>query len=262
MTSRRRREAEQARKIECEQSARNTPPIPKKKAKGPLEPQTAAQAAYIESMLGNRITFGLGPAGVGKTYCAGRTAARMLKEGKVEKIILSRPAIEAGQPMGFLPGDIDEKMAPYMAAYGPAFTDELGSGSFEYYTSYKVIETVPLSFMQGRSWDDPTIVLLDEAQNSTPFEMKMFLTRLGVGATLIIDGDPKQQAPALNGKSGLIDGLERTRYIRGVGSVRFTHDDIVRDPLVKKILMAYEEGIEEGDGNEHELPQFITGGVH
>ncbi len=262
MSSRRRREAETARKIEAEQLARKDQPVRRKKAKPPLKPQTDAQAHYLSCIENCRITFGLGPAGVGKTYCAGRTAARMLKEKTIEKIVLSRPAVEAGQPMGFLPGDVDEKMAPYIAAYGPAFTDELGSGSFEYYTSNSIIEVVPLSFMQGRSWDEPTIVLLDEAQNSSVFEMKMFLTRLGKGAKLIIDGDPRQIAPALNGQSGLIDGLKRTRYIKGVGVAEFTHDDIVRDPLVKDILLAYGDFEEGTEVEAHDLPQFIIGDRH
>ncbi|MBV6638397.1 MAG: PhoH family protein [Mameliella sp.] len=256
MASRRRREAKVAREIHNEQKARQDPPLPKPPKAPPLEPMTAAQAAYITSIEHERITFGLGPAGVGKTYCAGRVAARMLKNRDVEKIVLSRPAVEAGQPMGFLPGDVDEKMAPYMAAYGPAFIDELGQGSFEYYTQYNVIEVVPLSFMQGRSWDRPSIVLLDEAQNSTPFEMKMFLTRIGKAARLVIDGDPRQKA--INGQSGLIDGLKRTRYIPGVGVAEFTHDDIVRDDIVREILLAYED---EGSTEiaHDRLPGFITG---
>jgi phosphate starvation-inducible PhoH-like protein len=140
--------------------------------------------------------------------------------------------------------------------------DELGSGSFEYYLSNSIIEIVPLSFMQGRSWDDPAIVLLDEAQNSSVFEMKMFLTRIGKGAKLVIDGDPRQIAPALRGQSGLIDGLRRTRYIPGVGVAEFTHDDIVRDDIVKDILLAYGDHEEGTQGEACELPGFITGDEH
>lgn len=247
---------------QAEAEARSVSPIPSQKpVRDRLKPQTDAQKAYINSIKHNRITWGFGPAGVGKTYCASRVAGQELKEGIISRIILTRPAVEASESIGFLPGDLNEKMAPYIASYGRGFADELGSSSFEYYMRHSIIEVVPLNFMQGRSFDEPTLVLLDEAENATPMEMKMFLTRMGKGARLVIDGDPKQKM--IKGKSGLIDGFMRTRYIRGVGSVEFTRNDIVREPLIKEILAAYEDENEERGEQENELdlPSFITGGI-
>lgn len=248
-------------------------PVPKSKPSVPLEPKTEAQRHYISSIMHNRITFAVGPAGVGKTYVAARMAADLLKAGKIEKIFLTRPAIEAGSPIGFLKGTMEEKMDPYIASYGRGFADGLGEGHLQYHlqAEYGKIEIVPLNFMQGRSFDKPCIVLADEMQNSTQFEMKMLTTRLGKGATLVIDGDPKQIAPALKDKSGLIDGMNKLSYIKQIGSVEFTRGDIVRDGLVREILDAYEaedsetnsadksSGRIESGESEFELPGFIRG---
>lgn len=260
MSSKRRTRRQQIEQKEAE--TKLVSPVPSQKpVRERLKPQTDAQKAYINSIKHNRITWGFGPAGVGKTYCAARVAGQELKEGIISRIILTRPAVEASGSIGYLPGDLNEKMAPYIASYGRGFADELGSSSFEYYMRHSIIEVVPLNFMQGRSFDEPTLVLLDEAENATPMEMKMFLTRIGKGARLVIDGDPKQKM--IKGKSGLIDGYMRTRYIRGVGTVEFTRDDIVREPIIKEILAAYEDEDQTGDKTEYELdlPSFITGGT-
>jgi len=254
--SKRRRDQKKA-DYRPELETKGAPSVPKCKAKGPLEPMTEAQRHYISSIRHNRITWGIGPAGVGKTYVAARVASDMLRNKEISKIILTRPAIEAGASIGFLPGELEDKMAPYIASYGRGFGDGLGGGSFAYYMQYKIIEVVPLNFMQGRSFDEPTLVLLDEAENATPAEMKMFLTRMGAGATMIIDGDPKQTM--IRGQSGLIDGVQKTRYIHGVGVVEFDRDDIVRDPMIKEILNAYECEPENDDGDAAlGLPSFIT----
>jgi phosphate starvation-inducible PhoH-like protein len=259
MSSKQRRTRRQQQQAEVEMEARAVSPVPSQQPLGKrLEAKTQAQKEYISSIKHHRITWGIGPAGVGKTYVAARTAAAALKAGEITQIILSRPAVEASNSIGFLKGDMDEKMAPYIASYGRGFADELGSAQTEYYMKNRVIETVPLNFMQGRSFDEPTLVLLDEAENATPQEMKMFLTRMGTGARLVIDGDPEQTM--IKGHSGLIDGYKRTRYIRGVGAVIFTRDDIVREPLIKEILAAYEDrDSEEEDG--FDLPSFISGDV-
>lgn len=234
------------KRVECQSNleAIGAPPVPNARAKGKLEAKTEAQRRYINSIRHSRITFGIGPAGVGKTYVAARVASEMYKSGEIEKIILTRPAVESGQSIGFLPGELEEKMAPYIASYGRGFGDGLGEGHFLYLMKYKIIEVVPLNFMQGRSFDIPTLVLFDEAENATPAEMKMFLTRMGEGARMVIDGDPKQKM--IRSKSGLIDGVDKTRYIKGVDVVEFSRDDIVRDPMIKEILDAY-EGEDDGD---------------
>lgn len=231
--------------------------------KSPLVPKTAKQREYISSLRHNKITFGIGPAGVGKTYVAARVASDMLLKKDIEKIYLTRPAVEAGRPIGFLKGTMEEKMAPYIAAYGQGFNDGLGHGHFEYLMRTEKIEIVPLNFMQGRSFDEPSMVLFDEAQNATVEEMKMFLTRLGEGARYAIDGDPKQCMLPSNTKSGLIDGFKRICYLDTVGSVEFTRDDIVRHGLVRLILDAYDNDIDSADsdeGQQFEFPSFITDG--
>jgi phosphate starvation-inducible protein PhoH and related proteins len=229
-------------------------PLPRRAASStPLNPKTAAQADYIASIKRNQVTFGIGPAGVGKTYLAARIAGEMLAMKHVRKIVLTRPAVESGRSIGYLPGELEEKMAPYIASYGPGFRDAMGQGTFEYHLAKKSIEIVPLNFMQGLSWDEPTIALFDEAENATPEEMKMFLTRIGEQARVVIDGDPEQTM--IRGKSGLIDGAKRLRYLKKVGIVEFTRDDIVRSGLVREILDAYDDPDKAED--QFELPGFL-----
>lgn len=228
--------------------------------KEPLVPKTEAQRIYASSVRHNTITFGVGPAGVGKTYVAARIAAEEFLSGKIRKIYLTRPAVESGQSIGFLPGEMEEKMAPYMSAYGPGFRDGFGpqmKAMFE----HGHIEIVPLNFIQGRSFDEPCIILFDEAQNATQDEMKMALTRLGEGARMVIDGDPKQCMLGLKSKSGLIDALKKISYIQHVGSVEFTNDDIVRSGIVREIINAYESRDEQDEDDQiNELPDWIKGG--
>lgn len=233
--------------------------VPKQKGKGPLSPKNTAQADYISSIKRKTITFGLGPAGAGKTYVASRIAARMLLDREVDKILLTRPAVEAGRPIGFLPGELEEKMAPYVASYRRGFVDELGEGHYEYLVRAKRIDISPLNFMQGLSWDDPTIVLFDEAENATPKEMKMFLTRIGENARVVISGDETQSM--ISGKSGMIDSVERIGHLKEVGVVRFTRADIVRSGVVRKILDCYDDAITE-QKSLFDLPEFITNGVN
>lgn len=235
------------------------PPRPSPR-KGPLKPKTEAQRLYISAMAHARITFGIGPAGTGKTYCAARVAADALLTKSIQKIYLTRPAVEAGRPIGFLKGTMEEKMAPYIAAYGQGFNDGFGQGHFEYFMTNEKIEIVPLNFMQGRSFDEPCMVLFDEAQNATVEEMKMFLTRIGQGARMVIDGDPAQIMLDSRSKSGLIDGFERIRYLRGVSAIQFDREDIVRDGIVREILDAYDDTRETIEGDDQlDLPGFITG---
>jgi len=196
------------------------------------------------------------------TYVSARVASHMLLNKEIEKIYLTRPAVESGRPIGFLKGTMEEKMAPYIAAYGQGFRDGLGQGHFEYLMRTEQIEIVPLNFMQGRSFDELSMVLFDEAQNSTVEEMKMFLTRLGEGARYCIDGDPQQCMLGSHVKSGLIDGYERICYLDTVDSVIFTRDDIVRHGLVRLILDAYDTETNSADSREteiSELPSFISG---
>ncbi|MDX5412892.1 MAG: PhoH family protein [Rhodobacterales bacterium] len=232
-----------------------TPPRPARAAK-PLEPMNDTQKAYISSIHHNRITFGIGPAGTGKTYIAARIAAQQLREKKIERIYLSRPAVESGRSIGFLKGTLEEKMQPYMAAFGQAFRDGLGEGHFEYHMRMGRIEILPINFIQGRSLDEKCYLLVDEAQNTTPEEMKMILTRIGKGARFVITGDPQQKM--IPGKSGLIDGLRKIRYLESIGVAEFSRSEIVRDDLVQHILNAYDE--ENGEEEvQLDLPGFITG---
>lgn len=237
------------------------PPLPRSRPKAKLAPKTEAQRKYISSIRHNKITFGIGPAGVGKTYAAARIAAENMLEKRIEKIYLTRPAVEAGRPIGFLKGTMEEKMAPYIAAYGQGFNDGMGQGHFEYMLKAERIEIVPLNFMQGRSFDEPCIVLADEMQNATVAEMKMLLTRIGDGARMVIDGDPRQIMLPRNVQSGLIDAHKRLCYLDQVDAVEFTRGDIVRSGLVRQILDAYDESEQDSDDQEVqiELPGFITG---
>lgn len=260
------RQPKKIRRVNTDLSMLHSEPVAPKapsKPKSHLQPKTNAQRQYVSSIHHNKITFGIGPAGVGKTYVAARVASDMLLRKEIQKVYLTRPAVEAGRAIGFLKGTMEEKMAPYIAAYGPGFNDGMGQGHFEYMLHTGKIEIVPLNFMQGRSFDEPSMVLFDEAQNSTVEEMKMFLTRLGEGARYVIDGDPRQCMLPKYTTSGLLDGYKRISYLDTVGSVEFTRDDIVRHGLVRLILDAYDTDLNSADDQEAEqleLPKFITDG--
>lgn len=201
-------------------------------------PRSSTQADYIQALVKNELVVGLGPAGTGKTYLAVAAAATMLVEGKVDRIILSRPAVEAGENLGFLPGDMRDKVDPYLrplydALYdmlpGPQVTRSLESGE---------IEIAPLAFMRGRTLSN-SFVILDESQNATPMQMKMFLTRMGENSRMVITGDPSQIDLPFGAKSGLKDAMEILPKVRGVDIIRFGEEDVVRHDMVTRIVKAY-----------------------
>ncbi len=202
-------------------------------AKGP------AQRAYVEILKQNDIVFAVGPAGTGKTYLAMAMAVRALLERQVRRIILTRPAVEAGERLGFLPGTLEEKVDPYLRPLHDALGDMLEPERRERYMTEGTIEVAPLAFMRGRTLNDAFIVL-DEAQNTTPEQMKMFLTRMGFGSKAVITGDPSQTDLPRGQRSGLVDSLELVAGIRGIGRVDFTDTDVVRHPLVAALIRAYD----------------------
>ena len=204
-----------------------------------IAPRSAMQAAYVRAMREHELVFGLGPAGTGKTYLAVAAAIDLLMAGKVERIILSRPAVEAGERLGFLPGDLREKVDPYLRPIFDALNDMLPADQLQKRLASGEIEVAPLAFMRGRTLAH-AFVILDEAQNTTPVQMKMFLTRLGEGARMVVTGDPTQVDLPPATRSGLADALEALRGVDDVGIVHFTEKDVVRHPLVARIVGAYE----------------------
>ena len=204
-----------------------------------VEPRSPAQAAYVEALLENDLVFGLGPAGTGKTYLAVAVAVAHFLEGRVDKIILSRPAVEAGERLGFLPGDMKEKVDPYMQPLYDALNDFLPSKQVSKLIEEKVIEIAPLAFMRGRTLSH-AFVILDEAQNATTMQMRMFLTRLGEGSSMAINGDTSQIDLPRGVLSGLVEAEKVLRGVEGIGFTRFTAKDVIRHPMVAKIVRAYE----------------------
>jgi phosphate starvation-inducible PhoH-like protein len=201
--------------------------------------RSAAQALYIKAMREHELVLGLGPAGTGKTYLAVAAAVDLLMTGQVERIILSRPAVEAGERLGFLPGDLREKVDPYLRPLFDALNDMLPADQIAKRMSSGEIEVAPLAFMRGRTLAR-AFVILDEAQNTTAMQMKMFLTRLGEGSRMVVTGDPTQVDLPPQTRSGLVDALEAINGVEGVSMVRFSEKDVVRHPLVAKIVGAYE----------------------
>jgi phosphate starvation-inducible PhoH-like protein len=216
-----------------------------------IAPRSAAQAQYVKAMREHALVFGLGPAGTGKTYLAVAAAIDLLMAGKVERIILSRPAVEAGERLGFLPGDLREKVDPYLRPIFDALNDMLPADQLQKRLGSGEIEVAPLAFMRGRTLAQ-AFVILDEAQNTTPVQMKMFLTRLGEGSRMVVTGDPTQVDLPLGSRSGLADALEALRGIDDVATVRFTEKDVVRHPLVARIVGAYEARDRASRGDEKE----------
>jgi len=204
----------------------------------PLEAQTEAQGHYIIAIQNSKLTFGLGPAGTGKTYVCAAMAADALLSKEVDRIILTRPTVETGDSLGFLPGDIDEKFEPYIAPFRDVLNERMNPGTIEYMLKNKKIECVPLAYMRGRTFDN-SWVILDEAQNSTPMQMKMFLTRIGKNAKVVVNGDPSQRD--IEGRSGLEDAVCRLRNSGYVSVVEFHVDDVVRSGLAREILLAYRD---------------------
>ncbi|HEY4275211.1 MAG TPA: PhoH family protein [Rhizomicrobium sp.] len=200
-------------------------------------PRSPAQAAYLDLMRDNALVFGVGPAGTGKTYLAAAFAAHMLHQRRVERLILSRPALEAGERLGFLPGDLKEKIDPYLRPLYDALFDVLGDQTTRL-IEQGVIEVAPLAFMRGRTLTR-AFVILDEAQNTTPAQMKMMLTRLGEDSQMVVTGDPSQSDLPGNVASGLNEALSFLEGVEGVGVARFAEGDVVRHPLVGRIVAAY-----------------------
>ncbi len=205
----------------------------------PIKPKTVGQKKYIDAIRSKMIVFGLGPAGTGKTYLAMAMAITAFKNHEVERIILTRPAIEAGEKLGFLPGDLQSKVDPYLRPLYDALYQIMGADSFQKNMEKGLIEVAPLAYMRGRTLDNAYIIL-DEAQNTTPAQMKMFLTRIGFGSKVIVTGDASQKDLAVGTQSGLDVAEKVLGKISDIAFIRMTSRDVVRHPLVQKIVKAYE----------------------
>ncbi|RYD46261.1 MAG: PhoH family protein, partial [Sphingomonadales bacterium] len=216
------------------------PPIMIRTRKKTIVPRSAAQIEYMRALVSNDIIFALGPAGTGKTYLAVAQAVAQLITGSVQRLILSRPAVEAGEKLGFLPGDMKEKVDPYLRPLYDALHDCLPAEQVERRIASGEIEVAPIAFMRGRTLAD-AFVILDEAQNTTREQMKMFLTRFGQNSRMVVCGDPKQvDIPGGPAQSGLNDAVERLEGVEGIAVSRFTSGDVVRHPIVGRIVEAYE----------------------
>ena len=207
--------------------------------KGAIGPRTKGQSIYLDNVINNDIVFGIGPAGTGKTFLSMAFALSSLEKNEVDRIILCRPAVEAGENLGFLPGDLKEKVDPYLSPLYDALDAMLPKNKLKIFVEHKKIEIVPLAYMRGRTLDN-AFMILDEAQNSTVMQMKMFLTRLGIGSKAIINGDVTQIDLDGSKDSGLIQATKILKDVSGIGFTYFNDSDIVRHPLVKKIIGAYD----------------------
>lgn len=206
----------------------------------PVKPKTIGQKNYVEAIRKKMIVFGMGPAGTGKTYLAMAMAITAFKNGEVNRIILTRPAIEAGEKLGFLPGDLQSKIDPYLRPLYDALYQIMGAESFQRNMEKGLIEVAPLAYMRGRTLDN-AFIILDEAQNTTPAQMKMFLTRIGFGSKVVVTGDATQKDLAPGAKSGLDVALKVLKKIDDIGICNLTSLDVVRHPLVQKIVQAYDD---------------------
>lgn len=223
----------------------------------PISPRNANQAKMVKSFAENDLTFALGPAGTGKTYIAIALAVSALKNRMCRRLILSRPAVEAGEKLGFLPGDMKDKIDPYLRPLYDALEDMLPPMKLKEYIETDVIQIAPLAFMRGRTLND-AVIILDEAQNTTRHQMKMFLTRLGMNAKMIITGDVTQIDLPRHTQSGLLNALRILRGVRGIGHIEYVKKDIVRHPLVQRIVDAYEDREKAVDA---EFEASVAGGV-
>ncbi|WP_432265000.1 PhoH family protein [Croceicoccus esteveae] len=221
------------------------PPIMIRTRKKTIAPRSAMQIDYMRALASNEIIFALGPAGTGKTYLAVAQAVAQLITGSVQRLILSRPAVEAGERLGFLPGDMKEKVDPYLRPLYDALYDCMPPEQVDRRLASGEIEIAPIAFMRGRTLSD-AFVILDEAQNTTPAQMKMFLTRFGQNSRMVVCGDPRQvDIPGGDERSGLADAVNRLEDVGGIAMIRFTSADVVRHPLVGRIVDAY-EGTQQG----------------
>jgi Phosphate starvation-inducible protein PhoH, predicted ATPase len=219
-------------------------------AKGrPVKPKTIGQKEYIKSVLSNTVTVGVGPAGTGKTYLAVAAAVSAFRDKQVNRIILTRPAVEAGERLGFLPGDLQSKVDPYLRPLYDALFDMLGAETYQKYLERGNIEVAPLAYMRGRTLDD-SFIILDEAQNTSREQMKMFLTRMGFGSKIVITGDVTQIDLPDGKLSGLKEAMRVLRDVEGIGICQLTDADVVRHVMVQRIVRAYEEYEKERSGGK------------
>lgn len=219
--------------------ASEQPPVMIRTRKKTIVPRSPTQIRYMEALVRNDVIFALGPAGTGKTYLAVAQAVSQLISGSVDRLILSRPAVEAGERLGFLPGDMKEKVDPYLRPLYDALYDCLPAEQVERRIASGEIEIAPIAFMRGRTLAD-SFIILDEAQNTTPAQMKMFLTRFGMNSRMVICGDPRQVDLPDPSKSGLADAVARLEGVESIATVRFNVGDVVRHPIVGRIVEAYE----------------------
>lgn len=221
----------------------------------PVKPKTIGQKKYIKAIKENTITIGVGPAGTGKTYLAVAMAVTAFRAGNVNRIILTRPAVEAGEKLGFLPGDLQSKVDPYLRPLYDALFDMLGAETYQKYVERGNIEVAPLAYMRGRTLDD-SFIILDEAQNTTREQMKMFLTRLGFNSKMVINGDVTQIDLPNGSKSGLKESIRILKNIDDIACVTFSERDVVRHKLVQDIIRAYERNSEEAKKKNGETPSY------
>lgn len=216
----------------------------------PIKPKTLGQQKYVEAIRRNTIVVSIGPAGTGKTYLAVAEAVAAFREHAVNRIIITRPAVEAGEKLGFLPGDLQQKVDPYLRPIYDALFDMLGAESFARYQERGNIEVAPLAYMRGRTLDD-SFIILDEAQNTTPEQMKMFLTRLGFNSKMVVTGDITQIDLPDSRKSGLIEAAHVLKGVDDIEIIKFTQKDVVRHQLVQKIVKAYDKYEEQKRSKNH-----------
>ena len=220
----------------------------------PVKPKTIGQKEYVESILKNTVTIGVGPAGTGKTYLAVAAAVAAFRDKKVNRIILTRPAVEAGERLGFLPGDLQSKVDPYLRPLYDALFDMLGAETYQKYLEKGNIEVAPLAYMRGRTLDD-SFIILDEAQNTSREQMKMFLTRMGFGSKVVITGDITQIDLPGDKPSGLKEAMKVLKNVDGIGIMELTQNDVVRHVMVQRIIEAYAK-YEEKRGQNHDTQNF------